>query len=71
MLEVTTPGNEERLGIDFAAIFEQSSLCRFGTPFHIFKLMQCQLHSLASGALSQLQGEVSPYIIPVMCTICE
>ena len=29
MLEVTTPGNEERLGIDFAAVFEQSSLCRF------------------------------------------
>ena len=28
MLEVTTPGNEERLGIDFADIFEQSSLCR-------------------------------------------
>jgi len=28
MLEVTTPGNEERLGVDFAAVFNQSSLCR-------------------------------------------
>ena len=28
MLEVTTPGNEERLGVDFADIYEQSSLCR-------------------------------------------
>jgi len=25
MLEVTTPGNEERLGVDFADIFEHSS----------------------------------------------
>ena len=28
MLEVTTPGNEDLLEVDFAAIFEQSSLCR-------------------------------------------
>ena len=28
MLEVTTPGNEEQLGVDFAAVFNQSSLCR-------------------------------------------
>ena len=28
MLEVTTPGNEERLGVDFAEVFEHSSLCR-------------------------------------------
>ena len=28
MLEMTTPGNEERLGVDFASVFDQSSLCR-------------------------------------------
>ena len=28
MLEVTTPGNEERLGVDFATVFYQSNLCR-------------------------------------------
>ncbi|KAL0029477.1 hypothetical protein WJX77_010449 [Trebouxia sp. C0004] len=28
MLEVTKPGNEERMGVDFAAVFDQGSLCR-------------------------------------------
>ena len=34
MLEVTTSGNEERLGVDFAAVFDQSSLCRCARQCH-------------------------------------
>ena len=33
MLEVTMPGNEERLGVDFAEVYQQSSLNRSVRPF--------------------------------------
>ena len=32
MLEVTMPGNEERLGVDFAEVYKQSKLNRCGLP---------------------------------------
>lgn len=35
MLEVTMPGNEGRLGIDFAEVYKQSKLNRCDLPLHV------------------------------------
>lgn len=32
MLEVTMPGNEQRLGVDFAEVYKQSKLNRYAQP---------------------------------------
>ena len=35
MLEVTMPGNEQRLGVDFSDVYQQSQLFRYVVP-HVF-----------------------------------
>lgn len=40
MLEVTMPGNEERLGVDFAEVYKQSKLNRCDMPLSTCLLSQ-------------------------------
>jgi len=61
MLEVTTPGNEEQLGVDFAAVFNQSSLCRCAQQCRCCFLLMLAAGGAAAAAAAACAIQMKPY----------